>query len=148
MECSCVASQHGTSRWALQTQLDFIWFELTNVSAYGLAQLEAATTISGATYAFQKYYEICGACAQSQRIAYAQSVYNDYHGHGTTPPPSGGGTDPAPAGATCYSGTLGKDMQENACVQSKYDNAWYQCDNGEWVDRWSDPTACDGVYPL
>jgi uncharacterized membrane protein YgcG len=58
---------------------------------------------------------------------------------------SSGGT-PAPAG--CYSGTLGKQMPANACVQSTYDSQWYQCDDGNWVDRWTDPTACDGVYPL
>jgi hypothetical protein len=39
-------------------------------------------------------------------------------------------------------------MPANACVQSKYDDAWYQCDDGAWVDRWTDPAACDGVYPL
>jgi len=58
---------------------------------------------------------------------------------------SSGGTPP-PAG--CYSGTLGMDMPANACVQSKYDSQWYQCDDGSWVDRSTDPSACDGVYPL
>ena len=48
----------------------------------------------------------------------------------------------------CYSDTLDKEMPANACVQSKYDRLWYQCDNGSWVDRWTDPTACDGVHPL
>jgi CHAP domain len=59
---------------------------------------------------------------------------------------SSGGSSPAPKG--CYSDTLGKQMQANACVQSKFDDLWYQCDDGSWVDRWNDPTACDGVYPL
>jgi hypothetical protein len=58
---------------------------------------------------------------------------------------SGGGTSSA---AGCYSDTLGREMPANACVQSKFDDAWYQCDNGSWVDRWTDPTACDGQYPL
>ena len=47
-----------------------------------------------------------------------------------------------------YSGTLGKNMPDNACVQSKYDGDWYQGDNGGWVDRWTDPEACNGVHPL
>jgi hypothetical protein len=36
----------------------------------------------------------------------------------------------------------------HACVQSRYDDEWFQCDDGNWVDRWTDPTACDGVYSL
>jgi len=51
-------------------------------------------------------------------------------------------------GATCYSSTTGETEPDNACVQSKSNNAWYQCDNGTWVDRWTDPTACNGVFPL
>jgi len=57
---------------------------------------------------------------------------------------SSGGTA-SPAG--CHSDSLGKDMPANACVQSHSDTKWYQCDNGRWVDRWSDPHACNGVYP-
>jgi len=60
---------------------------------------------------------------------------------------SGGGSSSPPA-AGCYSDTLGKEMPANACVQSRSDDLWYQCDRGAWVDRWTDPTACDGVYPL
>jgi hypothetical protein len=48
----------------------------------------------------------------------------------------------------CYSDTLGKEMPANACVQSASNDEWYQCDNGEWVDRWDDATPCNGVYPL
>jgi hypothetical protein len=25
---------------------------------------------------------------------------------------------------------------------------WYQCSDGFWVDRWSDPDPCNGEYPL
>lgn len=134
------ASENGESRWTLGTQLDFIWFELTE-DGYGYSALKAATTIDAAVIAFQDDYEVCGACAESQRIASAQQIYDDNGGtSGTT-----GGTT---GGETCYSGTLGKDMPNNACVQSSYDNDWYQCDGGSWVDRWTDPDACDGVYPL
>ncbi|HTR49945.1 MAG TPA: phage tail tip lysozyme [Kofleriaceae bacterium] len=132
------ASQHGLNRWALTTQLDFIWFELTS-DGYGYSSLKAATTVSAATIAFEDKYEICGECDQSKRISYAEQVLADYGGGG------GGGGGGA---AGCYSDTLGRQMQANACVQSKYDDLWYQCDNGSWVDRWSDPTACNGVYPL
>jgi hypothetical protein len=129
------ASAHGLDRWALRTQLDFIWFELTTYG-YGYSQLKASTTVSGATIAFEDKYEICGACEEAQRINYADQVYNAYAGS------SGGGSE------DCYSGTLGKNMPPNACVQSKFDGLWYQCSNGSWVDRWTDPDACNGVHPL
>lgn len=51
-------------------------------------------------------------------------------------------------GASCFSGTLNKEMPDNACVQSKFDGLWYQCDNGSWVDRFTDPEPCNGIHPL
>jgi hypothetical protein len=136
------AANEGTSRWALDTQLDFIWYELDTVGGYGLSRLQSATTITGAVTAFQDEYEICGTCAQSKRIAYAEQALADY-GSG-----SDGGDTGTDQGASCYSGTLGREMPENACVQSVYDNLWYQCADGLWIDRWSDPDACNGQYPL
>jgi len=50
--------------------------------------------------------------------------------------------------AGCYSETLHREVPDNACVQSGPGALWYQCDNGQWVDRWTDPTACDGLYVL
>lgn len=138
------ANQHGVSRWALNTQLDFIWYELTNYG-YGYSQLQAATTVNSAVYAFMKYYEICGACAQSKRISDANSVLSQYGGDSGG---GGGGGGSSNDGATCYSSTLGRQMPENACVQSASDGDWYQCSQGSWVDRWSDPDACNGEYPL
>jgi hypothetical protein len=130
------ASTHGLSRSALNTQLGFIWYELTTFSGYGLSALRAATTVTQAVTAFQDKYEICGTCDSSRRITYAQQALSAYGS-------SGGNT-----GASCYSNTLGKEMPANACVQSKFDGLWYQCANGSWVDRWTDPDACNGVHPL
>jgi GH25 family lysozyme M1 (1,4-beta-N-acetylmuramidase) len=62
--------------------------------------------------------------------------------------PYNGGGHSSGGGAGCYSQTLGATEPDNACVQSKGSDAWYQCDDGNWVDRWTDPTACNGVYPL
>jgi muramidase (phage lysozyme) len=53
-----------------------------------------------------------------------------------------------PSTPGCHSDTLGKDVPNNACVQSKSDKKWYQCNAGHWVDRWSDPNACSSVHPL
>ena len=142
------ANSQGTSRWLLGTQLDFTWYELTTFSGYGLSQLRASTTVTQATVAFMTRFEACGACAQSTRIADANHVLAAYghNGSGSGSGSSGAGTPTA--GATCYSGTLDQDMPENACVESKYDDLWYQCSNGAWVDRWTDPDACNGVHPL
>lgn len=145
------ASARGLNRWNLSTQLDFIWHELTNVPAYGLAQLRAATTVSQATSVFQSKYEICGTCSSSKRQQYALQAYNDYGGSsgsgGSTGDDGGDDTSDVPA-MTCYSGTLDREMVENACVQSVFDGLWYQCSYGQWVDRWSDPDPCVGEYPL
>jgi hypothetical protein len=136
------ASEHGQSRDSLTLQLDFIWYELTTFGNYGISELRAARDVSEATIAFQDDFEGCGECDQSTRIAFANEALAAY-GHGS----SGGGGGGSTAKG-CYSDTLAREMQANACVQSKYDDEWYQCDDGNWVDRWTDPAACDGVYPL
>ncbi len=130
------AGMHGESRWALNAQLNFIWYELTQIG-YGYSQLRSANTVAEATIAFQDRYEICGTCDQTTRIHYAEQVLAAYGGGG-----GGGG------GAGCYSHTLGREMPDNACVQSRSDSLWYQCANGAWVDRWTDPEPCNGVHPL
>ena len=141
---SWYVSTHGGSTTSLNTQLAFIWYELENFSTYGLTKLRAAKTVTAATVAFQTDYEICGACLQSTRIKYANEVLSAYGGStGSSSSSSSGGS-----GSTCYSSTLGKTMPANACVQSRADRQWYQCNSGSWVDRFSDPTACSGIYPL
>jgi hypothetical protein len=67
------AAQTGQDVWSLQLQLDFIWYELTNIG-YGFGALKATTNVTDATTVFQDQFEICGACNASQRIAYAQAV--------------------------------------------------------------------------
>ena len=72
----------------------------------------------------------------------------------TTTPTSAGvdaGSDSAPAvtsAGSCYSTTLGRTVAMNTCVQDSANSEWYQCDDGEWVDRWDDPAACVAVFPL
>lgn len=134
------AAAHGLNRYALGTQLDFIWFELTNFG-YGFSQLRASTTVAAATIAFQDRYEICGTCDSSNRIRFAQQALAAY-GAGAGGGGGGGG------GAGCYSHTLGREEPDHACVQSRFDRLWYQCENGAWVDRFTDPNACNGIHPL
>jgi tail lysozyme len=130
------ASKHGESRWALNTQLNFIWFELTTFSGYGLSSLRAAKTVTAAVKAFQDKFEICGTCESAHRITFAEQALSAF------------GKSTGNNGAACFSSTLGKEMPDNACVQSKFDGLWWQCANGAWVDRWTDPDACNGVHPL
>lgn len=68
----------GADPYDLQVQLDFIWFELTTFSYYGLANLEAATTIEEAVIAFQDDYEGCGTCHTDRRIGFALDAYDLY----------------------------------------------------------------------
>lgn len=130
------ANKRGISAYALTTQLDFIWYEMTVVGGYGYSELVATKNVTDATIVFQNKYEICGSCAQSTRLAYAKQALADYGGGGSS------------GSASCYSGTLGKTVPNNTCVESKFDSQWYQCDNGSWVDRWSDPDPCVSVHPL
>jgi hypothetical protein len=132
------AAKHGLSRWSLQAQLEFIWYELTTFG-YGFGALKNSSNVVEATIIFQDDFEICGTCVQSTRIAYAEQVLSEYGKGG-----GGGGG----GGKGCYSYTLGREASDNACVQSKYNDNWYQCDNGTWVDRWTDPAACTSVHPL
>jgi hypothetical protein len=76
------ASKKGVSVWTLQLQLDFIWYELTTFSGYGLAQLKATTNVTDATVVFQNKFEGCGTCVQTQRVQYAKDVLAAY---GATP---------------------------------------------------------------
>jgi hypothetical protein len=68
------ASRTGTSRWSLNTQLRFIWYELTTVGGYGLKALRKSGNVTQATIAFENDYEMCGMCDQSKRISYAKQV--------------------------------------------------------------------------
>lgn len=137
------ASARGLDRWALQTQLDFIWHELSVVGGFGLTELRAATTLTQAVVAFQNKYERCGTCAQGKRLTYAQQALRDYGGSSAPDPMA-----PPDAGEPCFSGTLEMEVPENTCVQSKFDGLWYQCADGSWVDRWSNPNACVSEHPL
>jgi Phage tail lysozyme len=80
------AAQQKESIYSLHLQLEFIWYELTSIG-YGFSKLKAATTVTAATLAFQDYYEICGACDASNRIAHANAALADFGKDGSSPPP-------------------------------------------------------------
>jgi len=93
------------------------------------------------------------ACVQSDMNSEWYQCANGNWVDRWTDPDSCNGVYPLAAGrgnggAGCHSDTLGRTMPDNACVESSSNDDWYQCDNGSWTDRWTDPTACNGVYPL
>jgi hypothetical protein len=149
------ASAHGESKYALGTQLAFIWYELTTFG-YGFSHLKAATTVSAATYAFMDYYEICGKCDASNRIAHANAALADFGG------PLPDACNAAPGFCTptlqCYQGHwIIRQDDPNACngytnveepchEDNGYCTPTLQCENGHWVPRASDPAACTHGY--
>lgn len=57
---TALAARHNESRWALDTQLKLIWYELTTFSGYGLSSLRGTRSVTAAVKAFQDRFEICG----------------------------------------------------------------------------------------
>ncbi|HVY44609.1 MAG TPA: phage tail tip lysozyme [Minicystis sp.] len=75
----------GDSKYSLNLQLAFIWWELTN-EGYGFDDLQAATTVEDAVEVFQDQYEICGACDSSNRVAHAYAALQAFGGDQAAPP--------------------------------------------------------------
>lgn len=51
---------------------------------------------------------------------------------------------------SCSSSTLGRSVPENACVQSRSDQKWHRCADGDWVaaSGANDPACTAGKFPL
>ena len=58
--------------YSLNTQLNFMLIEMKEMN------LKLPDNVVGATLTFQNQFERCGDCKQSQRIRYAQDIYNRY----------------------------------------------------------------------
>jgi len=114
------AASHGKSLLSLGLQLDFIWFELTTFSGYGLAALKKSTTVSEATLAFMKDFEACGNCLSSQRITYANAALaaygKDHVDAGSDATTSDAGTEGGPG---THGGTSGGTETEDAGESSQ-----------------------------
>jgi hypothetical protein len=108
------AAKEGQPLSSLSLQLDFIWYELTTFSSYGLAPLRASTNVTDATIAFEKDFEGCGTCAESQRIAYAKAALAAYGNDKVD-----GSAPPADAGTSCFVPSLnatGECILTSACA--------------------------------
>lgn len=75
--------------------------------------------------------------------------------------PAGGGSASGSSSSTadddageggCYSGTLEEMVDARTCVESKFDNQWFQCKDGQWFrggDNGTGPFgACTSKHPL
>ena len=96
------AGAQGQNVETLQLQLDFIWYELTTFSSYGLTALEQTTNVTDATVVFETDFEMCGSCNETQRVAYAENVLAAF-GSDTVdagPLPDAGATTPCTVTAT------------------------------------------------
>jgi Phage tail lysozyme len=150
------ANKEHASEWSLTLQLEFIWYELVTYGHYGLGDLRASTSVSGATIAFEDDFEECGECEQSSRIAYAEAVLNAFHGSsgGSAPDACSKGNGFCTETLQCDSGhwivrqddpaacTTVENVQESCDVGGGYCTATLQCDGGHWVPRSDDPAAC------
>ena len=105
--------QHA-SVWALRTQLDFIWYELSDVSSDGLASLKAQSTVDGAESVFQSKFEVCGACDATNRIKYANAAYNAFS-KDKVAGSSSGGTCTQDYGSCKVDGESGSCVDTSAC---------------------------------
>ena len=110
------AGDHGESVYSLDTQLDFIWYELTTFSDYGLSELKSSGNVSEATIAFQDRFEGCGDCEEGNRIDYAQQVLSAYGGSSSGG--SGGGSSGGSPYGSCKNtaGKAGTCISTSACV--------------------------------
>lgn len=68
------AAASGNSASALDTQLEFLWYELESNRSFGLDDLRASSTLEEATIVFQDKFERCSACAPDNRIRFARSA--------------------------------------------------------------------------
>ena len=75
------------------------------------------------------HWEFSGADPGGPCSANAGATEDD-----TAPAPAGGDDDEAPAasGDGCSSETLGRDVTEGTCVQSRSNQVFYQCHDGQW----------------
>ena len=60
--------------YSINTQLDFLWYELSGPYASVLSHIRAQSTVEGSVRIFQNEYERCGICAESKRIQFAYNI--------------------------------------------------------------------------
>ncbi len=64
--------------YTIQTQLEFLWYELSGPYSKVLNNIRATNDTIQATRIFQNQFERCGACAETMRINYALAILGEY----------------------------------------------------------------------
>lgn len=68
------AQTSGRDPWQLETQLDFLWNELSTIPNLGLSALLSSSSLEAAVVVFQDQFERCGACNTNGRVAFARAA--------------------------------------------------------------------------
>lgn len=76
------AKRKGKAWSDLNTQLDFLWHELTTTETNALRALKSSRSVIAAADAFQRKFERAGVVAQGQRNSAAKKYYNQFKGTG------------------------------------------------------------------
>lgn len=58
----------------IQSQLDYLWFELTGSYSKVLVNIRSSSTVEQSVQIFQNQYERCGVCAESRRVQFAYNI--------------------------------------------------------------------------
>lgn len=74
-----------------------------------------------AWYGYKKHKSECDRYPAPSGAAVATPDTDDDNGTSSEAGPGG-----------CWSGTLDEMVDADVCVQSKFDNIWFQCQNGKW----------------
>jgi lysozyme C len=99
-----------------------------------------------AWYGYKKHKAECDRTRAPAASSDSSDEVDSTDDAATTPADDGSG----PGG--CWSGTLAEMVEANTCVQSKFDDVWYQCNDTKWyrgVSGTSGPYgACTSTHPL
>jgi len=79
------AAARGTSETDLNTQLNFMWHELTTDYTGSLNALRSATSAAAAAADFDQHYEVSSGSSRSERVASANSFFSSGLKGGTVP---------------------------------------------------------------
>lgn len=147
------AQERGTSETDLQTQLDFLWNELTGSESGALQSLKQATTASDAASIWQSQYER-SAQLDPQRVQYANDFFSAYQSgdlNAATGPQSAGSQQLSPQSDTAtsdpvpteqdYQQSLG-DLEKLLTTVPELNTLLHQAMSG----KWSTTTFLDKIH--
>lgn len=67
-------SMYPDTYMTIQSQLDYLWYELTGPYAGVLSSIKATNSVDESVRIFQNKFEKCGICAEDLRIKYAYNI--------------------------------------------------------------------------